>query len=31
MSLDYTDRDRCVLKFLDGPNKGEVLATWQRQ
>lgn len=31
MSVDYTDRDRCVLTFLDGPNQGEVLSTWQRQ
>jgi hypothetical protein len=31
MSVDYTDRDSCVLTFLDGPNKGKVLSTWRRQ
>jgi hypothetical protein len=31
MSVQFTDRDRCVYKFLDGQNQGEVLSTWQRQ
>ncbi|NLX99717.1 MAG: hypothetical protein GXY83_26775 [Rhodopirellula sp.] len=31
LSLAYPDRDSCVLKFLDGPRKGETLSSWKRE